>query len=408
MKKIAQYFRPALYNIMHNKGYALFCILGTALTFIFITLVLQLMRINGSNYPPMTHADRIVRLEYFNDTEGKGIGGIRDTETNAFIESLNDFEHVSLCHGNFINIMANGHFHSSGVAFVSGDFWKVFDFEFLYGRPFSKEDCDNRKQVVIITEDMSRKFFNTTNGIGKKIKFQQREYEVIGIVKSPSMFASPADMCTVWTPYVFNKFIPNSSYMYTVDVLAPPTMPMEEAKEKISRAVFHYFENKNKKVDFPAQKVKTIGPSISSDDRNMLQYGGIAALFLFLLIPALNILSLGITNAGNRAEEIAVRRTFGASWTYSFFLIISENMILTAIGAIIGLSLAIPVMKVIQANIMQGSLMGNLSLVSGIDLGVIIIGVLPATIIFSLLSGGIPAYIIAKRRIAEVLKGGSK
>jgi ABC-type antimicrobial peptide transport system permease subunit len=407
MKRYKHHLQSALYNILHNKLYALFCVTGTALTFIFVTLILQLIRINIGNYPPMTNADRIVRLESFQDTEGKGLGGIRSYEVNAFLESLKDFEHVSLYHNNAINIVANGRLHFSGVAFVNADFWKVYDFEFLYGRPFSAEDCINRKTAVVITESISQAWFNTVNSVGNRIRFQQREYEITGVVKDPSLFATPTDICTVWTPYVFDKFIPNGTYTFTVDVLTPPAMSIDESKEKISKSVSYYFESKNRKVDFPPQKIKTLNQTGDISD-GMIRYGGMAALFLFLLIQALNILSFGVANTGNRAEEIAVRKTFGASRIHSFLLIITENLILTVTGAVVGLALAVPVMNVIQANIMQGSFMGNISLVSGIDYRVIFAGVLPAAIVFSLLSGGIPAYRISKRPVAQVLKGGSK
>jgi ABC-type antimicrobial peptide transport system permease subunit len=409
MKKFTGYLRPAFYNLLQNKMYALFCILSTALAFIFVTLILQLIRVNTGNYPPMTNADRIIRLESFRDSEGKGIGGIKSYEANSFLESMKDFEQVSLYHHNAINMMANGRLHFAMIAFVNADFWNVFDFEFLYGRPFSKEDCINRKTAIVITENVSDAIFNTKNSIGKKISFQQREYEIIGVVKEPSLFVSPTNMCLVWAPYVFDKFIPDGSYTYTVDILTPPTMSVDESKEKTAKAVQQYFENKNVKVDFPAHRIKTKNSSMmNEDDVNVFQSGGFIAMFLFLLIPALNILSFGIANTSNRAEEIAVRKTFGASRINSFFLIITENLILTIIGAIIGLILAVPVMNVIQANIMQGSFMENISLTSGIDYGVILAGILPAIIVFSLLSGGIPAYLISRRPIAQVLKGGSK
>jgi ABC-type antimicrobial peptide transport system permease subunit len=377
------------------------------MAFIFVTLILQLLRIFSSDYPPITNADRIIRLEHFTDSEGQGLGGISSYEINSFLESMKDFEYISLYHHNAINIVANGRLHFSGVAFVNADFWEIFDFEFLYGRPFSKEDCINRKTGVVITESISQSYFNTGNSVGKKIRFQQREYEIIGIVKDPSIFVTPTDICTVWAPYVFDKFIPDGSRTYTVDILTPLTMSVDESKEKTAKAVSHYFENKNRKVDFPPQKIHTMKSSKSTDG-NMFQYAGWVTLFLFMLIPALNILTLSNANTSNRAEEIAIRKTFGASRMSSFFLIITENLILTLIGASIGLTLAVPAMNMIQKNIMQGSFMGDLSLVSGIDYQVIFIGILPAAIVFSLLSGGIPAYLISKRPVAQVLKGGSK
>ncbi|MDR1416281.1 MAG: ABC transporter permease [Prevotellaceae bacterium] len=365
---------------------------------------MQIIRINAGSYPPMTNADRIIRLESFRDTEGERLGGINPLESNVFMESLEDFEYVSLHYDRLTNIVANGRLHSSWIAFVNADFWKVFDFEFLYGKPFSEADCANRKKAVVITENVSRSFFSTPNGAGKKITLQREEYEVVGVVKVLSLFAAPTKLCTVWVPYVCDKF--GSGYTYVVDVLTPPAVPLDESKEKLSQAVSHYFSSKNREVDFSSQKVETLSQR-SMRMENLLQYGGMVALLLFLLIPALNILSFGIANTGNRAEEIAVRKTFGASRVHSFFLIIAENLALAVVGAIVGLALAFPAMNAIQSSVMQG-LVGNSSLLSGIDYGVIFIGVLPAAIIFSLLSGGIPAYRIAKRPVAQVLKGGSK
>lgn len=402
MKKITTCLQSVFYNILKNKPYTVFCVLGTALAFIFVTLVLQLVRISTSSYPPMTHANRILRLVYFQEAEGKGVRGVPPSEVNAFLETLSDFEYVAISDQKAFTVVANGHLHLSGIGFVNADFWQVFDFTFLYGRPFSKDDCTNRKMVVVITESMSRSFFNTTNSLGKKINLLQKEYEVIGIVKSPSLFASPTQACAIWTPYVFRKFFDDS---YMMDVLVPLGMPIDEAKEKTAKAVQQYFENKNVKVDFPAQKVQLVNADMGNA---MFQYGGVAGLLLLLLIPALNILSLSATNTDNRAEEIAVRKAFGASRTSSFLLISAENLVLTIVGAIIGLVLAVPVMRIIQSSIMQGSIMGDLSLVSGIDYWVIFTGVLPSAIVFSLLSGGIPAWLIAKRPVAHILKGGSK
>ncbi|MDR1593569.1 MAG: ABC transporter permease, partial [Prevotellaceae bacterium] len=372
MKKIIiQYLKTAWYNILHNKGYAIFCFAGTALTFIFVVLVLQLVYIFTGNYPPLTNADRIIRLESFQDADGKDIWGeIRYTATDAFLESLKGFNDISLYHTNYIGVVVNGHLFPTMMGFVNTGFWKMYDFDFLYGRPFTQDECTNRRPVAVITESMSQLYFNTKNGVGKTFTFQGNEYETVGIVKNLSYYATPTGECTAWVPYIFNKFIPNGTYNYTIDILAPPSMSMNEAKESVSRAVNYYFENKNIKVDFPPQKVKTLKESLTSEDKDMFQYGGVAALFLFLLIPALNILSLGSANTNNRAEEIAIRRAFGAGRLSSFLQIMTENFLLVVAGSITGLLLAVPVMKMVQQMIMGDSVMGNLSLVGQIDYAV--------------------------------------
>jgi ABC-type antimicrobial peptide transport system permease subunit len=403
---IHRYLRTAWYNILHNKGYAFFCFLGTTLTFIFIVLILQLIYIFVGNYPPMTNADRIIRLESFYDAGGQEMR-IWNTETNAFLENLKQFDHTSLYHDNLINVIANGRLHPTNTAFVNVGFWKIYDFDFVYGRPFTGEECTNRRPVAVITENMSQSYFNVKNGVGKKIEFQGNEYEIIGVVKNISYFSTPTGECTVWAPYVFDKFIPNGTGTFTIDVLTPPSMLMSESKERISRAVQYHFENKNTKVDFPPQKVKTLKEVITKGE-DMFQYGGMIALILFLLIPALNILSLSRANTNNRAEEIAIQRAFGAGRLSSFMQIMTENFLLVAAGSIVGLFSAMPAINTVQQLIMGGSAMENISLIGQIDWVVIFAGVLPAMFVFSLLSGGLPAYLISKHNIAYVLQGGSK
>jgi hypothetical protein len=146
---------------------------------------------------------------------------------------------------------------------------------------------------------------------------------------------------------------------------------------------------------------------LTGEESDMFQYGGMVALFLFLLIPALNILSLGSAHTNNRADEIAIRRAFGAGRLSSFLQIMTENLLLVVAGSIAGLLLAVPVMNTVQQMIPGESAMGNVSLVGQIDYAVIFAGVLPAMLVFSLLSGGLPAYLISKRNIASVLKGDS-
>jgi ABC-type antimicrobial peptide transport system permease subunit len=406
-KKFTGYLLSAFHNILKNKPYALFCIIGTTLTFTFVVLVLQLIYIFTSDYPPMNNAGRIVRLNNFYTTEGSWLGGIPHQETNAFFEELKDFDCISLYHNNLINIEINGHlFPWTAAAFVHPDFWEMYPFHFLYGRPFSKEDCIHRKPLIVIMENAALSFFGTKNVVGKKVSFQQREYEISGVVKNISFFSTPTDMATVWVPYFFDTFLPNATYSFMIDILIPPSITIHEGKAKISHAVRNYYRNQNIQVDISPQKLPSLKEAaLENQDGDLFKYGGFAALFLLLIVPALNMLLLSTANTNNRAEEIAIRKTFGASTISAFLQIMLENLLLVITGALLGLALAVPVIHFMQSYFME---FGFLSIIGHIDYWIILLAGLPAIIIFSLLSGGLPAYLIARRNVAQVLKGGSK
>ncbi|MDR1668282.1 MAG: ABC transporter permease [Bacteroidales bacterium] len=408
MKKVINYLRPALYSIRQNKLYALFCIAGTALTFIFVALALQLVRICTDNYPPMVHADRTIRLpEYFTDSKGYGMK-IQPREMDAVLDNIKDYQYASLWHSEMINVLLREHLYNSMVGFVNADFWQINRFEFIAGRPFTKDDCTNRKKSVVVTEGIAQAYFNNKQCIGEKMSFQGNEYEVTGVVKRFSLLSSPSESCGIWAPYVFNKFLPSSYEFYTVDILAPPEMPLNEMQEKITGAILQHFRQRNLTMNLLPEQLHTL-----QEDKavrwggELFRYGSGAIVFLLLLIPALNIVSLNMANTRNRAGEIALRKAFGASLLSSFMQIMTETLILVAAGAVTGVALATPVLDLIQQNIIDSTL-GNISLVAGIDYAVVFAGVTPAMLLFSLLSGGLPAYIISRRNISTVLKGGDK
>lgn len=400
MKKLSGQLLSSLYHIKHNKLYAVFCITGTAFTFIFVVLLLQLLYISSVNYPPKVYADRTIQLNNFTDEEGNN-RIINPDEIFTLLNDLKDYEYAAMLNEQTINIVSKGHLYFSMVGFVNEDFWNIYRFTFIAGQPFTKDDREQKKKVAVITEDIAQTYFNNRYAIGEKITFQSNEYEVIGIVKNVPVLSSPSQ-AIIWVPYVFNKFISNTHYWYRVDILSAADMPLNEAKEKISKAVQHNFEKQNIKVDYPPEKVRTMA---EESNFKMMGLGAGMAIILLLLIPAVNIVSLSTANTNNRMEEIAVRRAFGAGRLSSFIQIIMENFILVTAGAVLGILLAVPAMKFILSRMIDTAFI-NMSLVTDIDYLVIIIGVLPAVVIFSLLSGGLPAYAISKQNIASVLKGG--
>lgn len=80
MKKLQGNLRSALYTIRHDRSYAMFYIFGTALTFIFISIVLQLTNDIVNNTPPFIKADREVLIEPYI----KNIGTVQHDQIPLF------------------------------------------------------------------------------------------------------------------------------------------------------------------------------------------------------------------------------------------------------------------------------------------------------------------------------------
>ena len=136
----------------------------------------------------------------------------------------------------------------------------------------------------------------------------------------------------------------------------------------------------------------------------MFRYGMGVLMFLLLLIPALNIMTLSLSNTLNRSQEIAIRRALGASRMSSFMLIISENIILAFIGLFVAMLSFKPVMRLIESMFFDLTAEASFISASSLDWTIVCISLLLA-VVFAVLSGGIPAYMMSKKNISSVLKG---
>jgi putative ABC transport system permease protein len=120
-------------------------------------------------------------------------------------------------------------------------------------------------------------------------------------------------------------------------------------------------------------------------------------VFLFMLLPTLNLVNINITRIMERSSEIGVRKAFGASSRTLVYQFIVENIILTLLGGLIGLVLSIIAISIINS----ANFIPNLEL--SVNFMVLIIGLL-VCLFFGLLSGVYPAWRMSKLDVVTALK----
>ena len=85
---------------------------------------------------------------------------------------------------------------------TDGAFWRIFDFSFIDGKPYSDAEAKSGLPVAVITESVARLLFGTaTNVAGKEIFVNDAPYRLSGVVKDVSSMASTA-YAQIWVPYL--------------------------------------------------------------------------------------------------------------------------------------------------------------------------------------------------------------
>lgn len=407
MDKWKNYLRSALCSIKHNKVYALFCVVGTAFTFVFIIIMLQLVYDTTSNKAPFVNGDRTIVFNTFQDVNGRNVGGIYSGCTAWLMERIREKEDYFMYYNSVGEVAVNDVCKTFPFAFVNGGYWKVHQFNFVEGRSFTEQECLNKDAYVVLREDMAETFFKSGHAVGQKMEIQGRDYTVIGVVRNFSTYATITE--GIWIPYVFNSFSPRGFGHYDLGVLFPRDVSVQNMKESVVVAVKDYWRQINMNVDVKPENLYTFREArIDNFGSDLYAYGIPVAILLLLLIPAINIVTLNMANVDNYSDEIALKRALGAGLWDSFMQVISEIALLVIVGAILGIFLTYPIADWISGSFFNNGDEWQVSLIENLDYLVILCGVFPLSLLFTLLSGGIPAYIIARKNIATVLKGGSK
>ena len=120
-----------------------------------------------------------------------------------------------------------------------------------------------------------------------------------------------------------------------------------------------------------------------------------------MILPTLNLVNINISRIMERSSEIGIRKAFGASSRTLVFQFITENIILTLIGGLIGLLLAKLGLTFIESTGVIKYAQFNF------NARIFMYGFL-ITLFFGIFSGILPAWKMSKLHPVDALKGDGK
>jgi putative ABC transport system permease protein len=405
---LKNYFKIAIAVLRRRKFFTFISLFGISFTLtILLVLTAFIDKVVGDNYPDKKR-DRSL---YITRLEEVGKGNMNSGELSFYFldhyaKSLKTPVKIAVCSGfSGTNTYINNKKIAVNYKYTDAAYWDVLEYDFLEGKAFNSKQVDNAEKIAVISEDMKSEYFgDVPSVIGKYIEADNVKYRVCGVVKN----------------------VPITSYMTYSDIYLPYTVSKGNYKDKTYRGRYIGILLAQSKGDLPKmhdeyeQMVQRI-PMESKDFNKMYSHADryIAAyvdtgnedlsgvvlvltiisvfVFLFMLLPTLNLVNINITRIMERSSEIGVRKAFGASSKTLVYQFIVENIILTLLGGLIGLILSIIAIYIINS----ANLIANLDL--SVNFTVLFIGLL-VCLFFGLLSGVYPAWRMSKLNVVTALK----
>lgn len=295
------------------------------------------------------------------------------------------------------------------IRYTCENYWKVFDFEFLEGKSYGKTEIENNAFVAVITENTRDQYFGEgVSALGQTLTANGQAYRVIGVVKNVPVFrgSTTADLYLPHTACPWDYREKGFLGSFEANLLAHSPADFAALKMEFNDMVERIDIPEDEYLQILEVKAKTllehISTEVMSSDQNAVGlFLGvlIGGMFLFMLLPAVNLVNLNTSRIMERASEIGVRKAFGATSSNLTTQFLVENILLTLIGGAIGLVMASIVIRILNQSgwIPYAQFRVNF---------IVFLSGLVLCLIFGLLSGVLPARRMSKMKIVNAIKGG--
>jgi len=217
------------------------------------------------------------------------------------------------------------------------DLIEVRNTDMRKGRFFTQTDIQFRTSVCVIGIDIENVLFPNENSLGKRVRLNGKEFEVVGVYESAEsnfgndywnrLISIPLSTYAKWLPY--DKAL-------TLEVAAASRQEMDQAKEEIISAL-----RIHRKVPFG--KPNTF--YLSTQDQFKEQADSITDVIYIimivitsvgLLVGGIGVMNIMLVSVTERTREIGVRKAIGAKRSNIILQFLTEAMSLSGVGGVIG------------------------------------------------------------------------
>lgn len=422
-----QYLSQTINLLKENKLLSFISIVGTALAICMIMVIVIVFEVKTANYEPETHRDRMMTVKW----AGAAAKEHPDWNSNSMIslkvikQCFYPLKNVEAVTGvmpfqqKLASIPGGTTNFKCDVSYTDAAFWKVFDFSFLKGAPFIKEEFESGIKKAVISEDISRRLYGTTDVVGKTISLSYQNYIISGVVKNVSTLAEAA-YAQVWAPYTTNnqaetlQFSEDLLGVFRCYILARNNADFDDIRNQVNRNVSvlnasQKEQNLLLRGQPDSQFVQLTRKWANEDARvkeTVIQYSIVLALLL--LVPAINLSGMTHSRMKKRMSEIGVRKAFGATRKELLGQVLYENFVYTILGGLLGLVLSylsvIFMKTLLLNNLMDGYLSGTSSLnVVMLFRPSVFLYAFIFCLLLNLMSAGIPAWKSSRTKIVNAL-----
>ncbi|MCY7872887.1 ABC transporter permease [Bacillus spizizenii] len=236
-------------------------------------------------------------------------------------------------------------FHLTNVSYpqvygVDGDYFDMFPIRITEGRKLAENELNSTHQVVMINEAARDELFPDGDALHRNIEMNGVPFKVAGVFKEKdqqeSMFEGDYANPVLYVPKKVWPLIEGFDAPTQIAVQADSSEHIQEAGVMAADLLNQGLsEAELEKAEYSVMDLQEIAQEVESFNQSFaLLLGGIASISL--LVGGIGVMNIMLVSVTERTREIGIKKALGAKRRVILFQFLTEAVVLTSIGGILG------------------------------------------------------------------------
>ena len=242
---------------------------------------------------------------------------------------------------------------------VDPQYFETCDYVLKKGRGFTSKDYEQFKKVAILDENSAKSLFQGEEAVGKTIEVKGRPYVVVGVVTKLKTFEPVINSIEDYYMYQQRSsgivYVPDATwpaiYRYdepqSIAIKGKDTKAMTSAGQKTADLLNGRLsvadENIKYKSENLLEQAKQIQQLSQSTNMMLIWLAGIS-----LLVGGIGVMNIMLVSVTERTNEIGLKKAIGARKKMILMQFLTESVVLTSLGGILGVIVGIILAQVIS------------------------------------------------------------